>query len=71
MIIVAPSDSGLPTNQTYQTLTNKWILSELPMPTPRGEAGAVSLQGIIYVVGGSQPAFGNSVNANEAYCPQC
>ena len=59
---------GLSTNEAYSVASNTWTTA-LPMPTPRGESGAVGHGGRIYVVGGSQPAFGAAVDANEAFKP--
>jgi N-acetylneuraminic acid mutarotase len=60
---------GLSTNDAYKVASDTWTSGLLPMPTPRAEAGAVGHGGRIYIVGGSQPAFGNSVDANEVFKP--
>ena len=57
----------LSTNESYEASTDTWTTGLLPMPTPRAEAGAVGTGGGIYIVGGSQPAFGASVDANEVF----
>jgi len=59
----------LSTNESYKASTDTWTTGLLPMPTPRAEAGAVGTGGGIYIVGGSQPAFGASVDANEVFKP--
>ncbi len=61
--------SGLSTNDAYKVASDTWTSGLLPMPTPRAEAGAVGHGGRIYIVGGSQPAFGASVDANEVFKP--
>jgi len=37
------------------------------MTTARQEAGVNSHGGSVYVVGGAQPAFGSSTDANEVF----
>jgi N-acetylneuraminic acid mutarotase len=59
---------GLTTNEAYKVSQDAWT-TELPMPTGRGESGAVGHGGRIYIVGGARPAFGLSVAANEAFKP--
>ena len=58
---------GLTTNESYKVSKDFWTGGLAPMPTLRAEAGAVDHAGRIYVVGGAQPGFGASVNANEAF----
>ena len=60
---------GLSTNEAYKVAQDAWTAGLLPMPTPRAETGAVGHGGRIYIVGGSQPAFGASVAANEVFKP--
>jgi len=60
---------GLSTNEAYKVSQNAWTAGLLPMPTPRAEVGAVGHGGRIYIVGGSQPAFGASVDDNEVFKP--
>lgn len=60
--------TGLHTNEAYSVSGDSWSAA-LPMPTRRGEAAAVGHGGRIYVMGGAQPAFGTSVDANEAFKP--
>jgi len=60
---------GLSTNESYKVSMNTWTPGLLAMPTPRAETGAVGAGGRIYIVGGSQPGFGFSVNANEVFKP--
>jgi hypothetical protein len=36
---------------------------------PRGEMGVASHGGRIYTVGGSLPAYGNSVDTNDVFTP--
>jgi hypothetical protein len=52
----------------YDTTTGQATQLE-DMITPRGEMGVVALDGAVYTVGGSIPAFGNSSNANERFTP--
>jgi len=61
--------SGLTTNESYKVSTDTWTTGLLAMPTPRAETGAVGTNGGIYIVGGSQPAFGASVDVNEVFKP--
>jgi len=60
----------LSVNEVFDISDDSWSTAA-PMPTPRGEAGVHSHRGRVFVVGGSQPAFGASVNANEVFKPQC
>jgi N-acetylneuraminic acid mutarotase len=53
----------------YNVTKDVWTTGLPDMPTGRGEVGAVSHGGRIYIVGGSLPAFGNSDDAMEAYKP--
>jgi N-acetylneuraminic acid mutarotase len=53
----------------YDTLTGATNTDFATMPTARSEMGVVALNGSIYTVGGSIPAFGNSTNANEKFTP--
>ena len=59
---------GLTTNEVYSISSNTWSTAA-PMPTSRGEAGVVSHNGDVFVVGGSRPGFGNSTDANEEFTP--
>ena len=60
--------TGLTTNEVYSISSNTWSTAA-PMPTSRGEAGVVSHNGNVFVVGGSRPGFGNSTDANEEFTP--
>ena len=59
---------GVSANEAYTVSKNAWTTA-MSMPTPRGEAGAAGHGGRIYVLGGSQPAYGNAVAANEVFKP--
>ncbi|MGR9073331.1 MAG: Kelch repeat-containing protein [Gammaproteobacteria bacterium] len=64
--------SGL--NERYDTVKDKWT-HVTPMPTDgcpergRGETGAYSHDGKIYVPGGGCPAFGTPTNVNWSFKP--
>ena len=60
---------GSSTNEAYKANQDTWMTGLLPMPTNRAEAGAVGHGGRIYIVGGAQPGFGASVDANEVFKP--
>ena len=58
----------LNTNEVYRIPKDSWSTAAA-MITGRGEAGAASHGGRVYVVGGALPAFGASINANEVFKP--
>ncbi len=60
---------GLQTVEAYRVPSNTWTAGLPPMPTGRAEAGACGHGGRVYIVGGAQPGFGASVNANEVFKP--
>lgn len=57
--------------ESYKVSQDKWTISDKfsYMPTARGEACVVSTGGLIYLIGGSQPAFGNNVSSFESFNP--
>lgn len=55
-------------NEVYSVPTDSWS-SATPMLHPRGEMGVASHGGRIYTVGGSLPAYGNSVDTNDVFTP--
>jgi Kelch motif len=59
---------GAATVFIYHVATNTYTRGT-PMPTRRAEMGVATFGNRIYTVGGAQPAFGNSVDANEAFTP--
>lgn len=58
----------LSVNEVYNIPSNSWSMAAA-IPIARGEAGVYSHGGRIFVVGGSQPAFGASTDANEVFKP--
>ena len=60
---------GLSTNDAYKVSQDSWTTGLPPMPTPRAEMGAADHGGRIYIIGGGQPGFGASVDANEVFKP--
>jgi hypothetical protein len=53
-------------HEVFNYSTNTWS-SAAPMLTPRGETGAYSNGGRMYVPGGGRPAFGSGSAANEVF----
>jgi N-acetylneuraminic acid mutarotase len=53
----------------YDTTTGSTDTDYATMPADRSEMGVVVSGGSIYAVGGSNPAYGNSVNTNEKFTP--
>lgn len=60
--------SALTVNEVYDISSDSWS-TNTPMTTARQGAGVNSHGGRIYVVGGAQPAFGASTDANEVFKP--
>jgi len=58
----------LSTNEEYDPASNTWI-ARAPMPTSRRGAGAGALNGLVYVVGGSQSDLVYTLTQNEAFNP--
>ena len=53
----------------YDTTTGSTNTDYANMPVDRSLMGVVGYNGSIYAVGGSDPAFGNSVRSNEKFTP--
>jgi N-acetylneuraminic acid mutarotase len=67
---IFPFNTGIgATVEAYQVSKDMWTTALPPMPTARAETGAADHGGKIYIVGGAQPGFGASVDANEVYKP--
>jgi len=56
-------------NEVYDIPSDTWSTNTATMTTTRQEAGVSSHGGRIYVVGGAQPAFGSSTDANAVFKP--
>lgn len=64
------SNNWLSTNECYDTSTNTWTTGLAPLPgTPRGDLSAVTVGGLIYVMGGNNSYVGE-FNYNHIYNPQ-
>ena len=65
----AANPAGLTTVEAYNTATNSWspAVTPMPMPTARSAPAAAVLNGLVYVVGGSNS--GGVLPTNESYNP--
>ncbi len=64
-----PGSGVVDTVFEYDPATNRWTTERRPMPTPRDQAPAVLLDGLVYVLGGSVNCHCSPLAQNERYEP--